>query len=91
MYQFAIRRDHLRFGYCGVRGMTAIADIRQYVEEAQTCIEAALVAGEAVAVHGIVPSQDFERVMEQLRLALETLDNAKLPEDVVRLPTAVRI
>lgn len=71
--------------------MAAIADIRQYVEEAQTCIEAALVAGEAVAGHGIVPSQDFERVMEQLRLALETLDNAKLPKNVIQLPTSVRL
>jgi hypothetical protein len=70
----------------GERQMAAIADLRQYVEEAQTCIEAALVAGEAVAAHGIVPSQDFEKVMEQLRLALEVLDNAKLPENVVRLP-----
>ena len=67
--------------------MAAIAEIRQYAEEAQTCIEAALVAGESVAGHGIVPSQDFERVMEQLRLALEALDNAKLPHDVVLLPT----
>jgi hypothetical protein len=70
--------------------MGAISDMRLYVEEAQTCIEAALVAGEAVAGHGIVPSQDFERVMEQLRLALEVLDNAKLPENVVRLPTSGR-
>ena len=60
--------------------MVAMADIRQYVEEVQTCIEAALVAGEAVAGHEIVPSQYFERVMEQLRLALEVLDSAKLPE-----------
>ena len=67
--------------------MPAFAEIRQYVEEAQTCIEAALVACEAVAGHGIVPSQDFERVMEQLRLALEVLDGAKLPDNVVRLPT----
>ena len=67
--------------------MAAIAEIRQFVEEAQTCIEAALVAGESVAGHGIVPSQDFERVMEQLRLALEALDNAKLPDNVVRWPT----
>jgi hypothetical protein len=66
--------------------MPAFAEIRQYVGEAQTCIEAALVAGEAVAGHGIVPSQDFERVMEQLRLALEILDSAKLPDNVVRLP-----
>jgi hypothetical protein len=66
--------------------MAAISDMRQYVEEAQTCIEAALVAGEAVAGHGIVPSQDFERVMEQLRLALEVLDSAKLPDNVVKLP-----
>jgi len=71
--------------------MAAIADIRQYVEEAQTCIEAALVAGEFVAGHGIVPSQDFERVMEQLRLALETLDNAKLPDNIARLPTPLRL
>jgi hypothetical protein len=70
--------------------MGAISDMRLYVEEAQTCIEAALVAGEAVAGHGIVPSQDFERVMEQLRLALEVLDNAKLPENVVRLPASGR-
>jgi hypothetical protein len=70
--------------------MAAISDMRLYVEEAQTCIEAALVAGEAVAGHGIVPSQDFERVMEQLRLALEVLDNAKLPENVVRLPASGR-
>jgi hypothetical protein len=67
--------------------MVALAEIRQYVEEAQTCIESALVAGEAVASHGIVPSQDFERIMEQLRLALEALDGAKLPDNVVRLPT----
>ena len=66
--------------------MPAIAEIRQYVEEAQTCIEAALVAGEAVAGHGIVPSQDFERVMEQLRLALEVLDSTKLPADILMLP-----
>ncbi len=66
--------------------MPAIADMRQYVEEAQTCIEAALVAGESVAGHGIVPSQDFERVMEQLRRALEVLDNARLSDNVVRLP-----
>jgi hypothetical protein len=51
--------------------MAAISDMRLYVEEAQTCIEAALVAG-----NGIVPSQDFKRVMEQLRLALEVLDCA---------------
>jgi hypothetical protein len=57
--------------------MAVIADIRLYV---------ALVAGESVATHGIVPSQDFERVMEQLRLALEALDKVKLPENVVRLP-----
>ena len=68
--------------------MPAFAEVRQYVEEAQTCIEAALVAGEAVAGHGIVPSQDFERVMEQLRLALEVLDNAKLPDNVLKLPAA---
>jgi hypothetical protein len=67
--------------------MAALSEIKQYVEEAQTCIESALVAGEAVAGHGIVPSQDFERVMEQLRLALEALDSAKLPNNVVRLPT----
>jgi hypothetical protein len=66
--------------------MPAIAAIRRYVEEAQTCIEAALIAGEAAAEHGIVPSQDFERVMEQLRLALEVLDSTKLPSNVVRLP-----
>jgi hypothetical protein len=71
--------------------MAVIADIRLYVEEAQTCIESALVAGESVAAHGIVPSQDFERVMEQLRLALETLDKVKLPENVVRLPAARRL
>jgi hypothetical protein len=70
--------------------MPPIADMRQYVEEAQTCIEAALVAGEAVAGHGIVPSQDFERVMEQLRLALEVLDNAKRPENVIKLPASGR-
>jgi hypothetical protein len=70
--------------------MAGIADIRQYVEEAQTCIEAALVAGESVAGHGIVPSQDFERVMEQLRLALEALDCAKLPDNVVRLSTPLK-
>jgi hypothetical protein len=70
--------------------MAAIAEIRQFVEEAQTCIEAALVAGESVAGHGIVPSQDFERVMEQLRLALEVLDNAKLPDNVVQWPTPFR-
>jgi hypothetical protein len=65
--------------------MPAFAKIRQYVEEAQTCIEAAIVAGEAVAGHGIVPIHDFERVMKQLRLALEVLDSAKLPDNVVRL------
>lgn len=68
--------------------MAVIADIRLYVEEAQTCIESALVAGESVAAHGIVPSQDFERVMEQLRMALETLDKVKLPENVLRLPAS---
>jgi hypothetical protein len=67
--------------------MAAITDIRQYVEEAQTCIEAALIAGEAVGGHGIVPSQDFERMMEQLRLALEVLDNVKLPDNVIKLRT----
>ena len=71
--------------------MTALADIRQYVEEAQTCIEAALVAGESVAGHGIIPSQDFERVIEQLRLALEALDNARLSKDVLQLPTPTRL
>ena len=71
--------------------MGAIADIRQYVEEAQTCIEAALVAGEAVAGHGIVPSHDFERMMEQLRLALEVLDNAKLPDNLVKLPLGGKV
>jgi hypothetical protein len=70
--------------------MAAIADIRQYVEEAQSCIEAALLAGESVAEHGIVPSQDFERVMEQLRLALEALDNVKLTDNIVRLPRPFR-
>jgi hypothetical protein len=59
--------------------MPAIAEIRQFVEEAQTCIEAALVAGESVAGHGIVPSQDFERVMEQLRLALELSTTQSCP------------
>jgi hypothetical protein len=71
--------------------MAAMADIRQYVEEAQTCIEAALVAGESVAGHGIIPSQDFERVIEQLRLALEALDNARVSEDVLQLPTPARL
>jgi hypothetical protein len=66
--------------------MVRLLEIKQYVEEAQTCIESALMAGEAVAGHGIVPSQDFERVMEQLRLALEALDGAKLPDNVVRMP-----
>jgi hypothetical protein len=70
--------------------MTALADIRRYVEEAQTCIEAALVAGEAVAGHGIVPSNDFERMMENLRLALEALDRSKLPDNVVQLPKPLR-
>jgi hypothetical protein len=71
--------------------MPAIAEIRRYVEEAQTCIEAALMAGEAVGRHGIVPSQDFERVMEQLRLALEILDSTKLPGNVVRLPISGKL
>jgi hypothetical protein len=66
--------------------MAVIGDIRRYVEEAQTCIEAALVSGESVASHGIVPSQDFERVMEQLRFALEILDKVNFSENVVRLP-----
>jgi len=66
--------------------MSAFADIRRYVEEAQTCIEAALVAGESVAGHGIVPSGDFEKMMEQLRLALEALDRAKLPDNVRPFP-----
>lgn len=39
-----------------------------------------MVAGEAVAAHGIVPSRDFEKVMEQLHIALDVLDKAKLPE-----------
>lgn len=55
-------------------------EVRVYIEEAQTCIEAAMVAGEAVAAHGIVPSRDFEKVMEQLHIALDVLDKAKLPE-----------
>jgi|EndMetStandDraft_9_1072997.scaffolds.fasta_scaffold05994_5 hypothetical protein len=60
--------------------MSAIADIRQYVDEARICIDAALAAGEAMAMHGIVPSRDFERVMEQLRLASEALDTADISE-----------
>jgi hypothetical protein len=71
--------------------VSAFSDIRRYVEEAQTCIEAALVAGEAVAGHGIVPSGDFEKMMEQLRLALEALDRAKLPENLLPFPQPVRV
>jgi hypothetical protein len=71
--------------------MSAIADIRRYIEKAQTCIESALVAGESVAGHGIVPSSDFEKVMEQLRLALEALDKAKLPDNVVQFPQPARV
>ena len=66
--------------------MAVIAHVRRYIEEAQTCIESALVAGESLASHGIVPSQDFERVMEPLRFALEILDKVNLPQNVVRLP-----
>lgn len=68
--------------------MAVISDIRLYIAEAQTCIEAALLAGESVAGHGIVPSQDFERIMEQLRLALEALDKIKFPDNVIRFPTS---
>ena len=71
--------------------MSAFVDIRRYVEEAQTCIEAALVAGESVAGHGIVPSGDFEKMMEQLRLALEALDRAKLPNNVGTFPQPARL
>jgi hypothetical protein len=71
--------------------MSTFADIRRYVEEAQTCIEAALVAGEAVAGHGVVPSGDFEKMMEQLRLALETLDRAKPPENLLPFPRPARV
>jgi hypothetical protein len=71
--------------------MSAIADIRRYIEEAQTCIESALVAGESVAGHGIVPSGDFEKVVEQLRLALEALDKATLPDNVVQFPQPARV
>jgi hypothetical protein len=71
--------------------MSAFADIRRYVEEAQTCIEAALVAGESVAGHGIVPSGDFEKMMEQLRLALEALDRAKLPDNGRTFPRPARL
>jgi hypothetical protein len=49
------------------------------------------VAGESVAGHGIVPSGDFENVMEQLRLALEALDKAKLPDNVVQFPQPARV
>jgi hypothetical protein len=48
--------------------------------------------GESVAGHGIVPSRDFEKVMEQLRLAAEALDKVELPDGVVlRFPQAVRV
>jgi hypothetical protein len=71
--------------------MLVVADIRRYINEAQTCIESAIAAGEIVAGHGIVPSRDFEKLMENLRLALEALDQAKLPDNVVRLPIPARM
>jgi hypothetical protein len=71
--------------------MSAMADIRAYIDEAQTCIEAALVACEMVAGHGIVGSRDFDNAVEQMRLALEALDKARLPDNVVRLPNSGRI
>jgi hypothetical protein len=43
------------------------------------------------AGHGIVPSGDFEKVMEQLRLALEALDKATLPDNVVQFPQPARV
>jgi hypothetical protein len=57
------------------------ADVRAYIQEAPTCIEAAMAAGEAVAAHDIVPSRDFEKVLEQLNLAVEALDKVRLPDD----------
>jgi hypothetical protein len=69
-----------------------LADVRAHVSEAKISIEAAIVAGESVAGHGIVPSRDFENVMEQLRLAAEALDKVELPDGVVlRFPQAVRV
>ena len=69
-----------------------LADVRAHVSEARVSIEAAIVAGESLAAHGIVPSQDFEKMMEQLRLAAEALDKVELPDGaVLRFPQVVRV
>lgn len=69
-----------------------LADMRGYVNEAQICIEAAIAAGESVAAHGVVPSVDFERVMEQLRRASDVLDKVQFPEGkLLRFPQVVRV
>lgn len=69
-----------------------LADVRAHVTEAQISIEAAIAAGEAVAVHQIVPSADFERVMALLHQAVEALEKVRLPEPVLlKFPQAVRV
>lgn len=69
-----------------------LADIRRQVSEAQICVEAAILSAQAVAVHGIVLSHDFEQVMRLLNQAAEALDKVELPDGVVlRLPLAARV
>ena len=69
-----------------------LADIRRQVSEAQICVEAAILSGQAVALHGIVPSHDFEQVMRLLNQVAEALDKVQLPDGVVlRLPLAARV
>ena len=69
-----------------------LADVRAHVSEARIRVEAAILSGEAVAGHGIVPSEDFERVMRLLNQAAEALDKVQLPSGVVlRFPQTVRV
>ena len=69
-----------------------LADVRAHVSEARICVEAAILSGEAVAAHGIVPSEDFERVMRLLNQAAEALDKVQVPSGVVlRFPQTVRV
>jgi|EndMetStandDraft_4_1072995.scaffolds.fasta_scaffold2721316_1 uncharacterized membrane protein (Fun14 family) len=50
----------------GAEQVSGVADLRAKVREASIAVEAALVAAETLASHGVVESINYERLMDLL-------------------------
>lgn len=61
--------------------MRTVRDMQALLVEVTDAVEAAITAGNAVAQHQILSSVDFERMMDHLHRAAETLDRIAIQRE----------